>query len=56
MGFAIYRPALSRVVAEIRTFLTEMEGKPPELHPIGEATPASASRVIADSTTVESKP
>ena len=35
MGFAVYRPALSRVVAEIRTFLTEMEGKPPELHADG---------------------
>jgi len=29
MGFAVYRPALSRVVAEIRTFLTEMEGAEP---------------------------
>ena len=29
MGFAVWRPALSRVVAEIRTFLTEAEGKPP---------------------------
>jgi len=48
MGFAVYRPALSRVVSEIRTFLTEMEGKPPELRPIAAATPASASRVIAD--------
>jgi hypothetical protein len=46
MGFAIYRPALSRVVAEIRTFLTEVEGKPPELDPMAAATPASASRVL----------
>ncbi len=29
MGFAVWRPALSRVVAEIRTFLTEVEGKAP---------------------------
>jgi len=29
MGFAVYRPALSRVVNEIRTFLTEQEGKAP---------------------------
>ncbi|MFL6746318.1 MAG: alpha/beta fold hydrolase [Sphingomicrobium sp.] len=45
-GFAVYRPALSRVVAEIRTFLTEMEGKPPALQPMAGATPASASRVV----------
>src|SRR5215213_7887051 len=47
MGFAVYRPALSRVVAEIRTFLTEVEGKPPELAPMAPAAPASASRVVA---------
>jgi pimeloyl-ACP methyl ester carboxylesterase len=29
MGFAVYRPALSRVVQEIRLFLTEVEGKAP---------------------------
>jgi pimeloyl-ACP methyl ester carboxylesterase len=29
MGFAMYRPALSKVVREIRTFLTEQEGAPP---------------------------
>src|SRR4030095_3930080 len=29
MGFAVYRPALSRVVSEIRAFLTEKEGKAP---------------------------
>ena len=46
MGFAVYRPALSRVVAEIRTFLTEMEGKPPELTPMAVATPPSAARVV----------
>jgi pimeloyl-ACP methyl ester carboxylesterase len=45
-GFAVYRPALSRVVSEIRIFLTEMEGRPPELHPEGEATPATAARVV----------
>ena len=36
-GFAIYRPALSRIVAEIRGFLTEVEGRPPELRPIAGA-------------------
>jgi len=29
MGFAVYRPALSKVVSEIRLFLTEMEGAAP---------------------------
>ena len=49
MGFAVYRPALSRVVAEIRTFLTEMEGKPPELAPLAPpAVPAAPARVVAD--------
>ena len=48
MGFAVYRPALSRVVFEIRTFLTEMEGKPPELRPMGKATPTSPARVVKD--------
>jgi len=28
MGFAVYRPALSRVVHEIRVFLEEVEGRP----------------------------
>jgi len=46
-GFAVYRPALSRVVSEIRIFLTEMEGQPPELHPEGEVTPQTAARVVA---------
>ena len=50
MGFAVYRPALSRVVAEIRSFLTEIEGKPPELVPLAAATPASASRVVPSTT------
>lgn len=31
MGFAVYRPALSRVVHEIREFLTEQEGKAPQM-------------------------
>lgn len=31
MGFAVYRPALSKVVSEIRKFLTEVEGAPPKL-------------------------
>jgi hypothetical protein len=34
MGFAVDRTVLSRVVHEIRVFLTEIEGKPPELHPL----------------------
>jgi len=29
MGFAVWRPALSKVVAEIRRFITEMEGEAP---------------------------
>ncbi len=29
MGFAVDRPALSRIVAEIRSFLTEVEGRAP---------------------------
>ena len=49
MGFAVYRPALSRVVHEIRIFLTEMEGKPPELTPMAAATPATDARVVATS-------
>lgn len=31
MGFAVYRPALSRVVSEIKLFLTEQEGKAPKM-------------------------
>ena len=31
MGFAVWRPALSRIVAEIRTFLTEAEGQAPAM-------------------------
>jgi pimeloyl-ACP methyl ester carboxylesterase len=37
MGFAVYRPALSRVVHEIRVFLTEMEGEAPSLSPVSAA-------------------
>jgi pimeloyl-ACP methyl ester carboxylesterase len=48
MGFAVYRPALSRVVTEIRTFLTEMEGSPPELTPMAAAPPAAPARVVKD--------
>jgi dienelactone hydrolase len=33
-GFAVHRPVLSQVVNEIRTFLTEAEGRPPELRPV----------------------
>ncbi|MEO7239969.1 MAG: alpha/beta fold hydrolase [Sphingomicrobium sp.] len=29
MGFALWRPALSRIVAEIGAFLTKIEGRPP---------------------------
>jgi len=32
-GFAVHRPVMSRVVAEIRTFLTEVEGRAPDLKP-----------------------
>jgi pimeloyl-ACP methyl ester carboxylesterase len=38
-GFAIHRPVLSQVVMEIRTFLTEVEGAPPELRPMVAAAP-----------------
>jgi len=31
MGFAVYRPALSKVVSEIRLFLTEQEGMEPQM-------------------------
>jgi len=48
MGFAVYRPALSRVVAEIGIFLTEMEGNPPELRPMAEASPKAPARVVKD--------
>jgi pimeloyl-ACP methyl ester carboxylesterase len=32
-GFAVHRPVLSRVVAEIGVFLAELEGRPPGLRP-----------------------
>ena len=35
-GFAIHRPVISKIVAEIRTFLTQVEGQAPDLHPIAE--------------------
>lgn len=34
MGFAVYRPVLSRVVSEIGRFLTEVEGRPPVSAPV----------------------
>jgi pimeloyl-ACP methyl ester carboxylesterase len=46
-GFAIDRPVLSQVVAEIRTFLTEAEGHPPELHPL------VATIAVADSVSLK---
>lgn len=47
VGFAVYRPALSRVVAEIAVFLTEMEGRPPELRPrVGPAAAMARARTV----------
>jgi predicted alpha/beta hydrolase family esterase len=46
-GFAIYRPVLSRVVAEIRTFLTDMEGRPPELQLMAESKPVARTRSVS---------
>jgi predicted alpha/beta hydrolase family esterase len=46
-GFAIYRPVLSRMVVEIGRFLTEMEGKPPELRPMESPGRLPAARVVA---------
>ena len=46
-GFAIYRPALSRVVAEIARFLTEMEGRPPELHPVSQPARVAAATTVS---------
>jgi predicted esterase YcpF (UPF0227 family) len=40
-GFAVHRPVLSQVVNEIRTFLTEAEGRAPELRPIASRTAKS---------------
>jgi predicted esterase YcpF (UPF0227 family) len=41
-GFAVHRPVLSQVVSEIRTFLTEAEGRPPELGPMTARTAKGA--------------
>jgi hypothetical protein len=38
-GFAVHRPVLSQVVNEIRTFLAEIEGRPPALQPMVVAGP-----------------
>ena len=46
VGLAVDRPALGRVVAEIRIFLTEMEGRPPDLHPVAAAGPLAAARAV----------
>ena len=45
MGFAVYRPALSRVVAEISVFLTEVEGRPPVTRPTSDM-PVAKARVV----------
>ena len=39
-GFAVHRPVLSRVVSEIRNFLTEAEGRPPDR--VDDRPPAAA--------------
>ena len=44
-GFAVHRPVLSQVVNEIRTFLTEAEGPPPELRPMT-ARAAKGAKVV----------
>jgi len=45
-GFAVHRPVLTQVVNEIRTFLAEVEGRPPALQPMVVAGPlAKTSRV-----------
>ena len=46
VGFALYRPALSQVVREIRNFLTEMEGHPPGLRPMADIGPLAAARAV----------
>jgi pimeloyl-ACP methyl ester carboxylesterase len=38
-GFAVHRPVLMQVVNEIRTFLAEIEGRPPALQPMVVAGP-----------------
>ena len=45
MGFAVYRPALSRVVAEVSAFLTEIEGRPPVTRPTSDM-PVAEARVV----------
>ena len=46
-GFAVHRPVLSQVVNEIRTFLAEIEGRPPALQPMVVAGPlAKPSRAV----------
>jgi pimeloyl-ACP methyl ester carboxylesterase len=45
-GFAMHRPVLSQVVAEIRTFLTEAEGRPPVLHPMTAAPAHDRARLL----------
>jgi predicted esterase YcpF (UPF0227 family) len=47
MGFAVYRPALGRVVAEITKFLTEMEGRPPELRPMAAGGTLAKTGLVA---------
>ena len=44
-GFAVYRPVLSRVRAEIYTFLTEAEGRPPKLRPAAAAGTGASARL-----------
>jgi dienelactone hydrolase len=46
-GFAVHRPVLSQVVSEIRTFLTEAEGRPPELRPMNAAGRAAKNAKVA---------
>ena len=46
-GFAVHRPVLMQVVNEIRTFLAEIEGRPPALQPMVVAGPlAKTSRAV----------
>ena len=43
MGFAVDRPAMSRIVREIRLFLTEVEGKPPVMGTLGQPQPGAVA-------------
>ena len=45
-GFAVHRPALSRVVAEIRTFLTEVEGHRPALRPMASGGSVAEAQAV----------